>query len=136
MYISCTYTYIAVLIVILDCVTKRPLYDASDYNEYMDESKRYKKLKMTTQASDSSGDGSGSYTHHTQQQQQQYIRERRGSNGGRVRDSIDLIQGKVEVQKSKFYFVDLAGSERLKRTHATGQRMREGEQQAAGCSHS
>jgi len=32
----------------------------------------------------------------------------------------------VETRKSKFHFVDLAGSERLKKTGATGQRMKEG----------
>jgi Kinesin motor domain len=36
------------------------------------------------------------------------------------------VEGHTEIKRSKFSFVDLAGSERLKRTHAQGQRMKEG----------
>jgi kinesin family protein 4/21/27 len=43
----------------------------------------------------------------------------------RLRETVNLIHGNVEIRTSKFYFVDLAGSERLKRTNAEGQRMKE-----------
>lgn len=50
-----------------------------------------------------------------------------GSGSGAAGDeSSSPPTSMVQVKRSKFNFVDLAGSERLKRTHAEGQRLREG----------
>lgn len=43
-----------------------------------------------------------------------------------VEQSTTATDGLASVVRSKFHFVDLAGSERQKRTHAVGQRLKEG----------
>ena len=43
-----------------------------------------------------------------------------------INTNFKLCREVADVCKSKFHLVDLAGSERLKRTHAEGERFKEG----------
>jgi len=54
------------------------------------------------------------------------LEEEGSENEGFVQAAETSMEQDVETRKSKFHFVDLAGSERLKKTGATGQRMKEG----------
>lgn len=75
-------------------------------------------LRRVTRATAMNAESSRSHAIMTVLVEQKMIQKVKGEDGNLVEETA--------LKNSKFHFVDLAGSERIKRTHATGQGVKEG----------